>query len=467
MEHPSVRQAVTFALPDARLGEDVGAAVVLHDHAKATEIELADFVAERLADFKVPRKIVFLAELPKGPTGKLQRIGLAASLGLTGPEVLAPGSETNDGGTSEGVWDRNAERLAQIWEKVLEIKNVGLHDDFFSLGGSSLLAARVISEINAAFNVDFSLGILFEAPTVGQLAESLRRGSTRKFTSSLIPVKPSGSMRPMFLISRFSALGFHTLSRYLDPEQPLFGLVPPGPDNGATPISKIEDLARHYINEIRGVQSSGPYLIGGYSFGTFPAYEMACQLQEQGETVALLFLIDGGVHLLPRYVATLPKSLVWRYRLLHWWRAVRFHAETVGSLPSWAQRSRYFVDLVETKQRAFRRQIKWYDTEVLPDAIRVVEQANRSAFRNYLPRKYPGKLTLVRSTRGFTGFDLARYGWIELAAGIELHQVDGSSHLDILARSNAAKVAEILQLSIKKTGLPITLATEIPATAGS
>ena len=84
MDHPAVQQVVTFAMPHAKLGEEVAAAVVLREGASVDRARLRDFAAARLADFKVPRKIVFLAEIPKGATGKLQRIGLAQKLGLTG-----------------------------------------------------------------------------------------------------------------------------------------------------------------------------------------------------------------------------------------------------------------------------------------------------------------------------------------------------------------------------------------------
>jgi acyl-CoA synthetase (AMP-forming)/AMP-acid ligase II len=82
MDHPAVQQVVTFAIPHDKLGEEVGAAIVLREGIAATERDIRDFAATRLADFKVPRKIVFLAEIPKGATGKLQRIGLAEKLGL-------------------------------------------------------------------------------------------------------------------------------------------------------------------------------------------------------------------------------------------------------------------------------------------------------------------------------------------------------------------------------------------------
>ena len=106
MDHPAVAQVVTFAIPDGRLGEDIGAAVVLHPGAAMTERELRDFAAERLADFKVPRTVVFLAEIPKGATGKLQRIGLAERLGLVpGPSAEAAGARAYTAPrTRSSVW---------------------------------------------------------------------------------------------------------------------------------------------------------------------------------------------------------------------------------------------------------------------------------------------------------------------------------------------------------------------------
>ena len=83
LDHPAVLQAVTFAMPHEKLGEEVAVALVLREGETATEIEIRDFAATRLADFKVPRKVIFLDEIPKGPTGKLQRIGLAEKLGIT------------------------------------------------------------------------------------------------------------------------------------------------------------------------------------------------------------------------------------------------------------------------------------------------------------------------------------------------------------------------------------------------
>lgn len=167
LQHPAVAQAVVFAMPDERLGEDVAAAVVLRQGASAGERELQEHVAARLADFKVPRRIVLLGEIPKGPTGKLQRAGLAEKLGLTG---------TRGGrvGASAYVAPRTPlERtLAGIWCDVLGVEEVGVEDGFLELGGDSVLAARLIARARALTGVEVPmLGLFGEASTVATQAK--------------------------------------------------------------------------------------------------------------------------------------------------------------------------------------------------------------------------------------------------------------------------------------------------------
>jgi acyl-CoA synthetase (AMP-forming)/AMP-acid ligase II/acyl carrier protein len=166
MDHPAVAQAVAFSVPDSRLGEAVAAAVVLRPGAGATELELRRFVASRLADFKVPARIVFMDEIPKGPTGKLQRIGLSAKLGM--------GGEGKDGeeGPSPYVPPRNPieETIAALWGMVLGVAKVGIRDRFLELGGDSLLATMLVSRIRAALNVELTPLDFFEASTVEEQA---------------------------------------------------------------------------------------------------------------------------------------------------------------------------------------------------------------------------------------------------------------------------------------------------------
>jgi acyl-CoA synthetase (AMP-forming)/AMP-acid ligase II/acyl carrier protein len=166
LDHPAVAQALTFALPDPTLGEDVGAAVVLRQGASATETEIRDFVARRLTDFKVPRSVRFLDEIPKGPTGKLQRIGLAERLGLTSPTGRHPAPPRHYTAPRTPA----EEVLVGVWAEVLKLEQVGVHDHFLDLGGDSMLAALLVSRIGERLRLELSIRSLFDAPTVADQA---------------------------------------------------------------------------------------------------------------------------------------------------------------------------------------------------------------------------------------------------------------------------------------------------------
>jgi acyl-CoA synthetase (AMP-forming)/AMP-acid ligase II/acyl carrier protein len=161
LDHAAVAQAVAFAVPHPTLGEDVAAAVVLRDGETADVDELRAFVGERLAAHKVPRRVVVLDELPKGPTGKLQRIGLADRLGLTavgeGPRAIYA--------------DAREAAVAALWAHVLGRASVGPDDDFVELGGDSLLAVLLVSDVREVFGVELAESAPFdEAPTVAAMA---------------------------------------------------------------------------------------------------------------------------------------------------------------------------------------------------------------------------------------------------------------------------------------------------------
>jgi acyl-CoA synthetase (AMP-forming)/AMP-acid ligase II/acyl carrier protein len=162
LEHPAVAQAVAFGVPHPQLGEDVAAAVVLRGDRAATEKELRDFAAVRLVDFKVPRQIVLLPEIPKGPTGKLQRIGLAQKLGVVALEDSAGRTEVAYRAPSSPT----AKDLVRIWTDVLRVSRIGLDDHFFHLGGDSVLAAQVMARIRQAFGLEIPLRTLLDAPTL-------------------------------------------------------------------------------------------------------------------------------------------------------------------------------------------------------------------------------------------------------------------------------------------------------------
>ncbi|HEU5228866.1 MAG TPA: AMP-binding protein [Ktedonobacteraceae bacterium] len=166
LEHPAIAQAVTFGIPDRRLGEEIAAAVVFHADGQATEKELRTFVAQRLALFKVPRYIVIVDAIPKGPTGKVQRLSLAKLLGFVSDDTTAIEEKM------EYVAPRNVleEQIATIWAQVIGYEEVGVTNNFFQLGGDSLMAEQVISRVNDVLQVNVPMLAFFEAPTIADLA---------------------------------------------------------------------------------------------------------------------------------------------------------------------------------------------------------------------------------------------------------------------------------------------------------
>ena len=292
LRHPAVAQAVAFAVPDPALGEEVGAAAVLEPDSATTVRELQEFVAGQVADFKVPRVIVLVDEIPKGPTGKLQRIGLAERLGLdartieASPAPFAPAQSELE------------EELAALFSDVLHAESVGATDDFFALGGDSLLAAELIARIRDAYGrPHFPLSSLVWAPTVRALAEELERGTTPGRRSLVVPIRAEGDRQPVFFVHALDgeAVRFAGLSRRLPDDQPFYGIRARGVDGDEPPHGSLEEMVSAYVAEVRAVQSAGPYVLGGICMGAPLAVEMAKQLQREGDEVSQLVLIDPRV----------------------------------------------------------------------------------------------------------------------------------------------------------------------------
>jgi acyl-CoA synthetase (AMP-forming)/AMP-acid ligase II len=167
LEHPAVAEAVTFSVPHATLGEDVASAIVLRPDAVATAKDVRQFAIGRIADFKVPRQILIVKEIPKGHTGKVQRIGLAAKLGIATNPALPPAF----------VAPRTAleKVLAKHWAEILQVEQIGIHDDFFASGGDSLSATDVLADVYDITQVELEVSRFFEGPTVAEVAHYLEQ----------------------------------------------------------------------------------------------------------------------------------------------------------------------------------------------------------------------------------------------------------------------------------------------------
>ena len=189
--------------------------------------------------------------------------------------------------------------LAEWWQELLGVETVGPDDDFFDLGGHSLIALRLFSKIKKTYQQDLNLSTLFEARTIRQLAgviEKAKNSGVRELlpASPVVALRRQGSRLPLFVVSGVggNVINFDGINRYLGEDQPVFALQPQGIDGREPFLTRVEDMASHYLRGVREVQPHGPYCLSGYSFGGFVAFEMAQQLHAAGETVALLALLD-------------------------------------------------------------------------------------------------------------------------------------------------------------------------------
>jgi thioesterase domain-containing protein len=255
-----------------------------HDETVDTEALRAD-LADQLPEYMVPSAFVVLDRLPLTSNNKLDHRALPA------PEQTAPGA-------GRGPRSPREEILCGLFAEVLGVPAVGIDDNFFALGGHSLLATRLTSRIRTTLNTEIPVRALFEAPTVATLAGQLDQApgsSAGESLGVLLPLRAEGDRDPLFCIHPAIGLSwaYSGLLRHLDREQPLYGLQArrfSDPD-GAAP--GLEEMVEDYLNEIRTVQPSGPYSLLGWSFGGIVAHAVAVRLQEAGEEVALLAMMDS------------------------------------------------------------------------------------------------------------------------------------------------------------------------------
>jgi len=290
LAHPAVSDAVAFGVPHPSLGEDVAAAVVLSSGASIDETDLRRFVAQRLADFKVPRRIIFLDTIPKGPTGKARRADLAAIF-------LA---ETSRHHNPNEVLTPIQKRVRTVWKRVLRIDQIGLRDDFFAIGGDSLALVFLMADIEFQFGVDGTLldgSEFFASPTIETLAEMIAQRAPDSAKGPRLPyvaLQPLGSRIPFFAIpgADENPYYFRDLAKGLGLDQPFYVLrdTRPFAERG---VYTVEQHAALYVDAIRSLRPHGPYLLGGHCYGGILAFEIARQLISRGEDVSLLALFEA------------------------------------------------------------------------------------------------------------------------------------------------------------------------------
>src|SRR6516164_4752231 len=274
-KHPAVRDCV-IVVHEERLVAYVVA-------TGASSDDLRQHAQQTLPASMVPSVVVFLDELPRTPTGKVDRRALPEPVivprenGLVAPQTALQS------------------QLVAIWERVLSYHPIGITDNFFSeLGGDSLQAVCIFAEIDQFLGKRVPLATLFEAPTIEKLAQKMSQEPRPENWKPLVAIQLSGARPPFFGIhgADGNVLFYRRFSELLGGEQPFYALQSQGLDGNLITRTTVETVAAYYLEEIRKIQPHGPYLLGGYSFGGLVSYEIARQLRAAGEKVALLVLFD-------------------------------------------------------------------------------------------------------------------------------------------------------------------------------
>ena len=264
------------AFPTADGGTRLVAYVVPVGRATPSGWQIRRELADRVRPHMVPSVVVVLDALPVGARGKVDRAALPA------PPATLPYREP---------LGRERE-LANLYMQVLGLDRVGLDDDFFELGGDSLAAIELIAAIDEHFGVELSAPVLLESPTVAQLARRLVVHRQRN-APTVVALRQADTGTPFFCVAGGGspATSLRALTELID-DRPCYGIQARGLEERARPDRTVEACATRYLTEIRAIQPSGPYLIGGFSFGGLVAFEIACRLQAAGEKVSLLAILD-------------------------------------------------------------------------------------------------------------------------------------------------------------------------------
>jgi amino acid adenylation domain-containing protein len=427
-KHPDVGQCAVVAR-----GEGIGRRLVAHVAAPARRPapeELRRHLGGLLPSYMVPAEFVVHDRLPTTSSGKVDRSALPDPPAHV-PAVVSP------------MGDRER-ALAEVWATVLGVDSVGPDDDFFEAGGHSLLAVRLLAEVNERFGTSLSLSRIFSAPTVREMAVELDAEPAGRGHEGSVELRRGDGGVPLFCVPGLGGhpIDFVPLVRHLGRDEPVHGLVYPGYHGEILPPTTIEEIARRMLHRVREVQSVGPYRVAGYSLGGLVAYEMARQLVAVGEAVSMLAVWDTY----PGRPTRLP---LLRRLGLH---ARRFVRESPGGKVRYLfARARRLLGRVfrrgggarsAPRTWALERGSAWFEVN------RRVWVSCRAAADAYHPGPYPGRLLLCRSDRrDWDEFllDDPYLRWDRLAEGGVIRRAVEAAHLKILKEPYVGRLGEIMR----------------------
>jgi aspartate racemase len=438
-QHPSVQESVVLVREDVPSIKRLVAYVVVNQVPAPAMQELQHFFKEKLPDYMLPSAFVLLEALPLTPNGKVDRRALPA------PNTDRPELQS----AFVAPRDPLELQLAHIWEDLLDVRPIGVTDNFFNLGGHSILAVRLMAQIQHQFGQNLPLAKLFQAATIEQLANTLRQPTTSLPWSPLVEIQPGGSKRPIFCMpgGGGNVIYLYHLARHLGSDQPFYGLQARGLDGEHKPHTQVEDIAAYNIEAMQSVQPQGPYLLAGHSFGSYVAFEMAAQLLEQGQEVALLAILDTQAPVpgdIPIEVDLDDAEYLSRIAISierFFGKSLSVSYEELQSLDP-DERLNYLLERL--------KMINFFPPEAKPSQIRgflQVAKANDQAY--YVPKGvYRNRITLFRASEEFR--DAPAMGWDKFSSeSVETHDVPGD-HVTMVTEPHVQVLAKKLRACLDK-----------------
>ena len=394
-----------------------------------------DTLNSQLPPHLVPQDFNILEKLPTTPNGKIDRKALSQYKINKKGNYTYPKTETE-------------KLVAEIWKKCLNIEMVDIYSNFFEIGGHSIVAVKVMNEIEKATGKRFPLSSLFEYSTVDSFAKLLERSEKIK-VDCLVSLKAKGSKIPLFIIhgAGLNVLNFVNLSKHFDEEQPIYGI------QGTTKnydewYNSIEDMASHYIDAIVKINPIGPYALAGFSFGGIIAFEMTRQLKELGKEVSLTALLDSYVDSSYYYETFNRKKLIRYYDRTH--RRLNFLKEMLMSWKAFKMRinaKKEYILKTHFGKNNEMSELEILALEKFTEADKMVEKI----VNLYHLKPQCFKIDLFRSKDDMHyKLDPTHLGWKKAALdGVTVHDIPGN-HLDILAPPNDKVLARLLQDILNK-----------------
>lgn len=371
-----------------------------HAGERRCRLPLPTYPFERKRYWIDPAQLQYIAATRAPGSAARDAGSLAASPAAGDP----PGAKDDAGVHREGAPRNAVERsLADLWRELLGVDRLTIHDNFFDLGGSSLLATRLFTQVADVFGKKLPLATIFEAPTIEQLARLLDQGPSPASHTSLIKMRDGRSRIPLYYVPGNMGniyIDLKHLARHLNSDRPLYAF-----QDGIGHPSRIEALAAHFIQDIQAIQPEGPYLLAGSCLGAAVAFEMAQQLRRMGERVALLALVEPAP-------LSLPGSNTYRHLARD--LGIRFGRRFTRQSGAAAEENR-------EDQRNTPGNLK----ELVSLArFKLKVLANIWELRRYHPQPYGDQYHLFLTEESLQS---TRYGWRKMAAGeVEVHEIPGT-----------------------------------------